>query len=195
MTCDPLTAQLCIWRLLCNNAESLHQRRTYDCYPKAPDALQVLGFFAKMGLALRERPPMMLVDGDTLDQERKPCREADKQAPVFHTLGLCLLRGHGHVKHVVHSQPGLSSVYRQPSLNATLRPADLSQVEYEVTGSLLSTRRCGWCRVGSNNGHHTPSNASMTLQPSPHNLSCMQCLHQLTSGVYTSLKDSLSMVW
>ena len=90
-----------------------------------------------MGLALRERPPMMLVDGDTLDQERKPCREADKQAPIFHTLGLCLLRGHGHVKHVVHSQLGLSSVYRQPSLNATLRPADLSQVEYEVIISLL----------------------------------------------------------
>ncbi|KAL0038165.1 hypothetical protein WJX79_005755 [Trebouxia sp. C0005] len=97
----------------------------------------VLGFFAKMGLALRERPPMMLVDGDTLDQERKPCREADKQAPIFHTLGLCLKRGHGHVKHVVHSQPGLSSVYRQPSLNATLRPADLSQVEWEVKGILV----------------------------------------------------------
>ena len=95
-----------------------------------------------MGLALRERPPMMLVDGGTLDQERKPCREGDKQAPIFHTLGLCLLRGHGHVKHVVHSQPGLSSVYRQPSLNATLRPADLSKVEYEVTISLLSTHRC-----------------------------------------------------
>ena len=93
-----------------------------------------------MGLALRERPPMMLVDGDTLDQERKLCKEADKQAPIFHTLGLCLLRGHGHVIHVVHSQPGYSSV-------CTLRPADLSQVEYEVASSACPCSPCKqtWC--------------------------------------------------
>lgn len=102
---------------------------------------QVLRFFARTGLPLRERPPMMLVDGDTLDQERKLCREADKEAPIFHTLGMCLLRGHGHVNHVVHSQPGFSSLYKQPSLNATLRPADLSQVEYEVGCSAC------WCSV------------------------------------------------
>ncbi|KAA6427223.1 MAG: hypothetical protein FRX49_02980 [Trebouxia sp. A1-2] len=121
-------------RMLCNDCSCTAVRSTSEAQPLYDN---VLGFFAKMGLALRERPPMMLVDGDTLDQERKPCREADKQAPIFHTLGLCLKRGHGHVKHVVHSQPGLSSVYRQPSLNATLRPADLSQVEWEVKGILV----------------------------------------------------------
>lgn len=108
------------------------------------DALQVLGFFGRMGLALRERPSVMLVDGDTLDQERKLCKEADEQAPIFHTLGLCLLRRHGNVNHVVHSQPGISSLYKQPSLNATLRPADLSQVELEVGCCSCYSARSMW---------------------------------------------------
>lgn len=119
---------------------------------------QVLRFFARTGLPLRERPPMMLVDGDTLDQERKLCREVDKEAPIFHTLGKCLLRGHGHVNHVVHSQPGISSLYKQPSLNATLRPADLSQVEYEVGCSACCCSVPVACAsVKSYHASHAPS--------------------------------------
>ena len=94
--------------------------------------MQVLWFFAQQGLSLRQRYPVMLVDGDTLDGERKVSKKADEQAPVFHTLGLCMQQGDGHVKHVVHSQPGFSSLYKQPSLNATLRPADLAEVEWKV---------------------------------------------------------------
>ena len=75
---------------------------------------------------------MMLVDGDTLDKQRHGSKHEDEQAPVFHTLGLCMKQGSGDVQHVVYSQPGFSSLYKQPSLNATLRPADLSQVEWKV---------------------------------------------------------------
>ena len=81
---------------------------------------------------------MMLVDGDTLCKTRNKSGSDNEQAPVFHTLGLCIKAGDAHVHHVVHSQPGFSSLYKQPSLNATLRPADLSQVEWKVRHLQLS---------------------------------------------------------
>ncbi|KAL0054458.1 hypothetical protein WJX82_009148 [Trebouxia sp. C0006] len=149
----------------------------------------VLGFFAKMGLALQERPAMMLVDGDTLDQERKPCREADKQAPIFHTLGLCLLRGHGHVKHVVHSQPGLSSVYRQPSLNATLRPADLSQVEYEVKG-ILVMYGLPWLLTGAILAHEV-----MHAWVAENNINCGHAEGDEMSAVGEGIAELLGFMW
>lgn len=88
----------------------------------------------------------MLVDGDTLDGGQKVSRRAEEQAPVFHTLGLCMKRGSSSVKHVVHSQPGYSSLYKQPSLNATLRPADLAEVEWKVS-FLPALAVCLWPSV------------------------------------------------
>ena len=105
----------------------------------------MLAFFAEQGMALRVRPPLLLVDGPTLEAEHGEDYDEDSdddvaegqkksngdEAPVFHITGLC--KSWGHVNHVVATQKGYSTLHKQPSLDATLRPADLSARNVEVS--------------------------------------------------------------
>ena len=104
--------------------------------------LQVLAFFAKLGLPLRETPPMMLVDGPTLniqkgEEDPQDLTDGASDVPVFHTRGLCMSKAWGRMSHVAGTQRGYSQLHKQPSLDATLRPADLSARKVEV-GTLNS---------------------------------------------------------
>ena len=99
--------------------------------------LQVLAFFAKLGLPLRETPPMMLVDGPTLniqkgEEDPEDLTDSASEVPVFHTRGLCMSKVWGRMSHVAETQRGYSQLHKQPSLDATLRPADLSARKVEV---------------------------------------------------------------
>ena len=101
--------------------------------------MQVLAFFKKLGLPLREKPPMMLVDGPTLRDQKQEEEEdpedltnSGSEVPVFHTRGLCMSKVWGRLSHVVGTQRGYSQLHKQPSLDATLRPADLSARKVEV---------------------------------------------------------------
>ena len=100
--------------------------------------LQVLAFFAKLGLPLREKPPMMLVDGPTLQDQKQDeddgmnGTDTRSEEPVFHTRGLCMSKVWGRMSHVAGTQRGYSQLHKQPSLDATLRPADLSARRVEV---------------------------------------------------------------
>ncbi|KAL3145495.1 hypothetical protein ABBQ32_003319 [Trebouxia sp. C0010 RCD-2024] len=103
--------------------------------------MQVLAFFAKLGLPLRERPPMMLVDGPTLNAHRgkedlEDVPEVGIEVPVFHTRGLCMSKVWGKLSHVAGTQRGYSQLHKQPSLDATLRPADLAARKIEYTQML-----------------------------------------------------------
>ena len=62
---------------------------------------QVLAFFAKLGMPLPERPPLLLVDSESLGNAREKegdCSHvqppgsspAPTSGPVLHTRGLCL---------------------------------------------------------------------------------------------------------
>lgn len=108
------------------------------------DSVQVLAFFAEQGMSLRERPPLLLVDGPTLqadhgeDYDEEDADNAGKthsseEAPVFHITGLCKSKIWGRVNHVIATQKGYSALHKQPSLDATLRPADLSARKVEVS--------------------------------------------------------------
>lgn len=107
--------------------------------------LQVLAFFARLGLPLRERPPMMLVDGPTLSAQRE---KEDPQGvtgigievPVFHTRGLCMSKVWGSLTHVAGTQRGYSQLHKQPSLDATLRPADRTARKVEVRSCAQPSR-------------------------------------------------------
>lgn len=120
--------------------------------------MQVLAFFAQQGMALRERPPLLLVDGPTLEAEHgedygedndddahkhKQAGSGD-EAPVFHITGLCKSKTWGRVNHVVATQKGYSHLHKQPSLDATLRPADLSVRRVEVS-SITQFVHCDFC--------------------------------------------------
>ena len=108
--------------------------------------LQVLAFFAAQGMALRVRPPLLLVDGPTLEAEHGEDCDEDRgedvakgqtksngdETPVFHITGLCKSKSWGRVNHVVATHKGYSRLHKQPSLDATLRPADLSARNVEV---------------------------------------------------------------
>lgn len=108
-------------------------------------------------MTLRERPPLLLVDGPTLQAERGEDDEGDEddvqkqgkthssnEAPVFHTRGLCKSTIWGRVNHVVATQQGYSALHKQPSLDATLRPADLSARKVEVRYGWPCTERALW---------------------------------------------------
>ena len=109
-------------------------------------------------MALRERPPLLLVDGPTLEAEHgedygedndddahkhKQAGSGD-EAPVFHITGLCKSKTWGRVNHVVATQKGYSHLHKQPSLDATLRPADLSVRRVEVS-SITQFVHCDFC--------------------------------------------------
>jgi hypothetical protein len=55
---------------------------------------QVLAFYEGMGMALREKPPLMLVDsaalGEAETREQRSNGPPGAAAPVFHTRGLTL---------------------------------------------------------------------------------------------------------
>ena len=80
---------------------------------------------------------MMLVDGPTLNAQRakedsEDVSEAGTEVPVFHTRGLCMSKVWGKLSHVTGTQRGYSQLHKQPSLDATLRPADLTARKVEV---------------------------------------------------------------
>lgn len=84
---------------------------------------------------------MMLVDGPTLKEQKQEEEEEDSEdladqsseVPVFHTRGLCMSKVWGRMSHVAGTQRGYSQLHKQPSLDATLRPADLSARKVEVS--------------------------------------------------------------
>lgn len=80
---------------------------------------------------------MMLVDGPTLNAQRQKedsedVPEVGAEVPVFHTRGLCMSKVWGKLSHVAGTQRGYSQLHKQPSLDATLRPADLAARKVEV---------------------------------------------------------------
>lgn len=78
---------------------------------------QVLAFFAKLGMPLPERPPLLLVDSESLGNAREKegdCSHdqppgtspAPISGPVMHTRGLCLWQ----VRHTLHSTAVFAAV-------------------------------------------------------------------------------------
>lgn len=83
---------------------------------------------------------MLLVDGPTLntqrgEQEPEDLAQIGAEVPVFHTRGLCMSKVWGKLSHVTGTQRGFSLLHKQPSLDATLRPADLAARKIEVRGN------------------------------------------------------------
>lgn len=98
---------------------------------------------------------MMLVDGPTLniqkgEEDPQDLADSTSDVPVFHTRGLCMSKVWGRMSHVAGTQRGYSQLHKQPSLDATLRPADLSARQVEVGtlnsaeshATVLSLSRC-----------------------------------------------------
>ena len=90
---------------------------------------------------------MMLVDGPTLNMQKGEEEPEDlpngaSEVPVFHTRGLCLSQAWGKMSHVASTHTGYSQLHKQPSLDATLRPADLSARKVEVGTLNLAKVSC-----------------------------------------------------
>ena len=66
--------------------------------------VQILGFYQHMGMALPEKPPLMLVETSALNAaEEKEGRAGSghEHGPVFHTRGLTLTVEYHSIQHVM----------------------------------------------------------------------------------------------
>ena len=66
--------------------------------------MQILGFYQRMGMALPEKPPLMLVETSALNEaEEKEGRSGNghDHGPVFHTRGLTLTVEYHSIQHVM----------------------------------------------------------------------------------------------
>ncbi|DBA71203.1 TPA: hypothetical protein ACH3X2_011599 [Trebouxia sp. C0005] len=114
-------------RIVCLDCLSTIVRDTADAQPLYN---QILGFYQRMGMALPEKPPLMMVESSALnDAEEREGRSGGghSHGPVFHTRGLTLTVEYSAIQQVV-TRDG----------RRFTQPVDLSDRDrFEVTAILV----------------------------------------------------------